>query len=105
VREAYAQLGVTAEVEPFFKDLPRRIAGAHIVVSRAGASTVCELAVIGRPALLVPYPFALDQDQAANAAELAESGAATVIRQPEFTPDRIAAEIVGAFADPEGLTR
>lgn len=105
VREAYAQLGVTAEIEPFFKDLPRRIAGAHIVLSRAGASTVCELSVIGRPALLVPYPFALDQDQAANAAELAESGAATVIRQPEFTPDRVAAEIVGAFADPEGLTR
>ncbi|MFN3892224.1 MAG: undecaprenyldiphospho-muramoylpentapeptide beta-N-acetylglucosaminyltransferase [Beijerinckiaceae bacterium] len=105
VREAYARLGVDADVAPFFKDLPQRIAGAHFVISRAGASTVCELAVIGRPAILVPYPFALDQDQAANAAELAESGAVTVIRQTDFTPDRLSAEIFGAFQDPEGLTR
>lgn len=105
VREAYAALGVQAEVAPFFKDLPQRIADAHLVISRAGASTVCELAVIGRPAILVPYPFALDQDQAANAAELAASGAVTVIRQPDFTPERVAEEITGAFADPEGLTR
>jgi UDP-N-acetylglucosamine--N-acetylmuramyl-(pentapeptide) pyrophosphoryl-undecaprenol N-acetylglucosamine transferase len=105
VREAYAALGVQAEVAPFFKDLPQRIADAHLVISRAGASTVCELAVIGRPAILVPYPFALDQDQAANAAELAASGAVTVIRQPDFTPERVAGEITGAFADPEGLTR
>ena len=105
VREAYARLGVDADVQPFFTDLPQRIANANLVISRAGASTVCELAVIGRPAILVPYPFALDHDQAANAAELAESGAVTVIRQPDFTPDRLAAEIEGAFADPEGLTR
>lgn len=105
VREAYAQLGVNAEVAPFFKDLPQRIADAHLAISRAGASTICELAVIGRPAILVPYPFALDQDQAANAAELAESGAVNVIRQPDFTTERLAAEIVAAFGDPEGLTR
>jgi UDP-N-acetylglucosamine--N-acetylmuramyl-(pentapeptide) pyrophosphoryl-undecaprenol N-acetylglucosamine transferase len=105
VRDAYAQLGVQAEVAPFFKDLPQRIADAHFVISRAGASTVCELAVIGRPAILVPYPFALDQDQAANAAELAESGAVNVIRQPDFTPERLAGEILAAFDDPEGLTR
>jgi UDP-N-acetylglucosamine--N-acetylmuramyl-(pentapeptide) pyrophosphoryl-undecaprenol N-acetylglucosamine transferase len=105
VRDAYAQLGVEAEVAPFFKDLPQRIAGAHFVISRAGASTVCELAVIGRPAILVPYPFALDQDQAANAAELAESGAVTVIRQDDFTPERLAHEVSAVFADPEGLTR
>ena len=105
VRDAYAQLGVQAEVAPFFKDLPQRIADAHFVISRAGASTVCELAVIGRPAILVPYPFALDQDQAANAAELAESGAVNVIRQPDFTPERLAGEILAAFDDPQGLTR
>lgn len=105
VRDAYAQLGVRAEVAAFFKDLPQRIADAHLVISRAGASTVCELAVIGRPALLVPYPFALDQDQAANAAELAASGAVTVIRQADFTAERVAGEIAAAFADPEGLTR
>ena len=58
------------EVEPFFKDLPRRMAEAHLVISRSGASTVAELAAIGRPSILVPLPGALDQDQAANAATL-----------------------------------
>lgn len=105
VREAYARLGVAAEVASFFGDLPQRIADAHLVIGRAGASTVCEIAVIGRPSILVPYPFALDHDQAANAAELAATGAAVVIRQSDFTPQRLASEIEAAFADPEGLTR
>ena len=76
VRDAYARLGVTAEVAPFFADLPARIAAAHLVVSRSGASTVAELAAIGRPAILVPLPHALDQDQLANAGVLAEAGGA-----------------------------
>ena len=58
----------TPRSQPFFKDLPQRIADAHLVISRSGASTVAELAVIGRPSILVPLPGALDQDQAANAA-------------------------------------
>ena len=62
------RLGVEAELAPFFDDLPARIAAAHLVIARAGASTVAELAAIGRPAILVPLPHALDQDQAANAA-------------------------------------
>ena len=74
VREAYARLGVEAEVKSFFSDLPLRIAGAHLVIGRAGASTVSELGVIGRPAILVPLPHALDQDQAANARQFALSG-------------------------------
>src|SRR5262249_26392916 len=65
VRRTYAGLGVDAEVKPFFADLPARIAQAHLVIARSGASTVSELAVIGRPAILVPLPHALDQDQAA----------------------------------------
>ena len=75
------RLGVVAEIAEFFVDLPARIAAAHLVVGRAGASTVSELGVIGRPSILVPYPHALDQDQAANAALLAQTGAATVIRR------------------------
>ncbi len=71
VRETYARLGVAAEVAPFFADLPARIAAAHLVVARSGASTVAELAAIGRPAILVPLPHALDQDQTANAGVLA----------------------------------
>jgi UDP-N-acetylglucosamine--N-acetylmuramyl-(pentapeptide) pyrophosphoryl-undecaprenol N-acetylglucosamine transferase len=97
------RLGFAAEIAEFFPDLPARIAGAHLVVARAGASTVSELAVIGRPSVLVPYPHALDQDQAANAALLAETGAATVIRQPDFTPDALAAIWRAALADTAGL--
>src|SRR5439155_8521936 len=63
VRDIYARLRIAAEVAPFFADLPARIAAAHLVVSRSGAGTVAELAAIGRPAILVPLPHALDQDQ------------------------------------------
>jgi UDP-N-acetylglucosamine--N-acetylmuramyl-(pentapeptide) pyrophosphoryl-undecaprenol N-acetylglucosamine transferase len=97
------RLGFPVEIAEFFADLPARIAGAHLVVARAGASTVSELAVIGRPAILVPYPHALDQDQAANAALLAQSGAATVVRQAEFTPDALAQIWRDAVANPEAL--
>ena len=86
VRAAYARLGVAAECEPFFSDLPIRMAAAHLVISRSGASTVAELAAIGRPAILVPLPHALDQDQFANAGVLAEAGGAVRIEQRDFTP-------------------
>ncbi len=96
-------LSFPAEIAEFFPDLPARIAAAHLVVARAGASTVSELSLIGRPSILVPYPFALDQDQAANAALLAKTGAATVLRQSEFTPDALAAIWRAALADPAAL--
>jgi UDP-N-acetylglucosamine--N-acetylmuramyl-(pentapeptide) pyrophosphoryl-undecaprenol N-acetylglucosamine transferase len=105
VRSAYARLGVTAEVEPFFKDLPARMAAAHLVIGRSGASTVAELAVIGRPSVLVPLPGALDQDQAANAAALGDVGAAVVIAQGAFTPERLEQELLARLRDPETLTR
>ena len=76
VRETYARLQVAAEVEPFFNDLPARMAASHLVVARSGASTVAELAAIGRPGILVPLPHALDQDQHANAGVLMEAGGA-----------------------------
>ena len=101
--QACAALGFSAEIAEFFADLPARIAAAHLVVARAGASTVSELAVIGRPSILVPYPHALDQDQAANAALLAKTGAATVVRQSEFTPAALARLIREALADPAAL--
>ena len=105
VSDAYARLDVKADVQPFFKDLPRRMADAHLVISRSGASTVAELAAIGRPSILVPLPGAIDQDQAANARSMEAIGAATVIMQPEFTPERLAREIAGRLAAPESLTR
>ncbi|TDR94607.1 undecaprenyldiphospho-muramoylpentapeptide beta-N-acetylglucosaminyltransferase [Enterovirga rhinocerotis] len=105
VRAAYAEAGIAASVEPFFKDLPARMAAAHLVISRSGASTVAELAAIGRPSVLVPLPGALDQDQAANAKTLAEIGAATLVMQPDFTPERVATEIAAHLVDPSSLVR
>ncbi|WP_095086938.1 undecaprenyldiphospho-muramoylpentapeptide beta-N-acetylglucosaminyltransferase [Mesorhizobium sophorae] len=103
VKAAYAALGVAAEVSPFFTDMAQRIAAAHLVVSRSGASTVSEIAVIGRPALLVPYPYALDHDQAANAAALAAAGGGEVHPQSSLSPERIAALIGGLMDSPERL--
>ena len=103
VRETYAGLGVTAEVSDFFRDMPARIAGAHLVISRSGASTVAELSVIGRPSILVPLPGALDQDQAANARTLANVNGARMVMQPDFTAETLAADLTALLADPVGL--
>ena len=101
VRDTYARLQVACDVAPFFKDLPARMAASHLVVSRSGASTVAELAAIGRPGVLIPLPHALDQDQRANAGVLMDAGGAIRLDQAEFTPDRLAAEIA-ALAGPPG---
>jgi len=99
--KAYADLSIEAEISPFFDDMPRRIAASHLVICRAGASTVSELAVIGRPSILVPYPFALDHDQAANAAELAEKGGASIVPQSELDGAKLAAMLVDAMNNPQ----
>ena len=104
-RAIYSRLGVKAKVAAFFVDLPARIARAHLVIARSGASTVAELAAIGRPSILVPLPHALDQDQLANAAALAAAGGALLIRQSEFTDERLAAELAQLFGDPGRLVQ
>lgn len=101
VRAAYQRMGIAAEVAPFFQNMAGRIANAHFVISRAGASTVSELGVIGRPSLLVPYPFALDHDQAANAAALQAAGGAMVVKQADLTPQKIADIILSIMNDPQ----
>ena len=105
VRLAYARLGVQGECAPFFSDLPQRMAAVHLIVSRSGASTVAELSAIGRPAILVPLPGAIDQDQFANAGVLAEAGGAIRIVQADFTPERLASDIAALAADPARLAR
>jgi UDP-N-acetylglucosamine--N-acetylmuramyl-(pentapeptide) pyrophosphoryl-undecaprenol N-acetylglucosamine transferase len=105
VRAAYARIGVEAEIAAFFPDLPARIAGSHLIVSRSGASTVAELSAIGRPGILVPLPHALDQDQFYNAGVLAEAGGAIRLEQRDFTPERLAADIARLAADPAALAR
>jgi UDP-N-acetylglucosamine--N-acetylmuramyl-(pentapeptide) pyrophosphoryl-undecaprenol N-acetylglucosamine transferase len=103
VAATYGRLGVAAEVAPFFTDLPARMADAHLVISRSGATTVAELAAIGRPSILVPLPGALDQDQFANATVLQKAGGAILLIQDAFTPDRLAQEIAALVAAPDRL--
>ena len=103
-KAAYSALGIKPELAPFFSDMPQRIATAHFVISRSGASTVSEIAAIGRPALLVPYPHALDHDQAANAAKLAKTGGVEVANQDTLTPENIAARLVASMTNPAELT-
>jgi len=103
VRDAYARLGVAADVAPFFNDLPARMAASHLIVSRSGASTVAELSAIGRPGILVPLPHALDQDQRANAGVLMEAGGAIRLEQADFTPERLAAEVATLAGEPGRL--
>jgi UDP-N-acetylglucosamine--N-acetylmuramyl-(pentapeptide) pyrophosphoryl-undecaprenol N-acetylglucosamine transferase len=103
VRDIYGKLGAAMETAEFFADLPARMAAAHLVIGRAGASTVAELAAIGRPAILVPLPHALDQDQLANATALANAGGAIVMLQDTFTPRRLADELSTLAAAPDRL--
>ncbi len=100
---SYAKLGVPAEVAPFFTDMADRIARAHLVICRSGASTVSELAVIGRPSVLVPYPYALDHDQAANAAALKAQGGAQVIAQAKLSHERLKELLEDSMKDAPGL--
>lgn len=104
VEAAYTKLKVNAELATFFGDLPARIAASHLVVSRSGATTVAELAAIGRPSILVPLPGAIDQDQFANAGVLVVREGAIRIAQAEFTPVRLAAEITALAGDPDRLS-
>jgi UDP-N-acetylglucosamine--N-acetylmuramyl-(pentapeptide) pyrophosphoryl-undecaprenol N-acetylglucosamine transferase len=104
-RAAYREAGVAAELETFFEDLPACLARAGLVICRAGASTVAELTVVGRPAILVPYPHAMDDHQSANAAALTDAGAAWLMRQPEFTPEALTARLSELLADPAPLGR
>ena len=103
LREAYQKAGIAAHVAPFFRDLPERIAKAHLVVARAGASTVAELMAIGRPCLLVPLPHALDNDQLENATRLQEGGGGWCVRQQELTRDRLAGEVQRLLSSPQLL--
>ena len=103
VGEAYAPLKLNVELAPFFPDLPHRIARSHLIISRSGASTIGELTVIGRPAILVPLPGAIDQDQRANGAVLERAGGALMMEQSAITPERFAEAISGLISDPEAL--
>ncbi len=96
LREHYRQAGVNAELVPFIDDMAARYAVADLVICRAGASTVTEIAAIGIASVLVPYPHAVDDHQTHNARYLAERGAAVLVPQSEFTPENLA-RLLGEF--------
>ncbi|MBW9062502.1 undecaprenyldiphospho-muramoylpentapeptide beta-N-acetylglucosaminyltransferase [Rhizobium herbae] len=103
VEGCVAKLEMSADIAPFFNDMAERIAKAHLVICRSGASTVSEIAVIGRPAILVPYPYALDHDQAANAAAIAATGGAKVIAQAELSAEKLSRILTEAMNNPAKL--
>jgi UDP-N-acetylglucosamine--N-acetylmuramyl-(pentapeptide) pyrophosphoryl-undecaprenol N-acetylglucosamine transferase len=100
VREAYLEHGVRACVLAFIEDMPEALAQADLVVSRAGAAALAELAAAGRAALLIPFPAATDQHQLTNAQVLERAGAARVILQAELTPERLIREIHELLSEP-----
>jgi UDP-N-acetylglucosamine--N-acetylmuramyl-(pentapeptide) pyrophosphoryl-undecaprenol N-acetylglucosamine transferase len=99
LRAAYETLGVRADVRAFLDDVPAELARADVVVARSGAGTVAEVAAIGRAAIFVPFPFAADDHQRANAESLSKSNAAVCLIQREATPAKLAAEIGTLFED------
>jgi UDP-N-acetylglucosamine--N-acetylmuramyl-(pentapeptide) pyrophosphoryl-undecaprenol N-acetylglucosamine transferase len=102
-RAALAAAGIEAEVSSFFKDMPERLAACHLAITRAGASTIAELTVAGRPALLVPYPHAMDDHQTANAQALADAGGAWLLPQGSLTPAVLASRLEALLTMPASL--
>jgi UDP-N-acetylglucosamine--N-acetylmuramyl-(pentapeptide) pyrophosphoryl-undecaprenol N-acetylglucosamine transferase len=105
VCETYAAAGVAADIRSYFVDLPAEISASHVVIARAGASTVAELAVAGRPSILVPLPIATDDHQTDNARALADTGGAVVLQQPRFTTDAVAAALESWLGNPHALAQ
>ena len=103
VRNRYAALNIPAELLTYIEDMPDRIGEAHLIIARAGASTIAELTAAGRPAILIPLPIATDDHQTANAREMAKAGGARMIPQVEFTPEVLAAQIEAIAGDPQAL--
>ena len=103
VRAKYAEHEIPAELATYLPDLPEQLAWAHLVIARAGASTLAELTVAGRPAILVPLPSATDDHQTANAREMTKAGGARTIAQGDFTPVELAKQMQKLGLDPAAL--
>jgi UDP-N-acetylglucosamine--N-acetylmuramyl-(pentapeptide) pyrophosphoryl-undecaprenol N-acetylglucosamine transferase len=104
-RAAYAQLGVSADLASFFTDIPARLAASHLVIARSGASTVAELAVAGRPAILVPLPSAMDNHQYFNANAFEDVGGGWVMPQEGFTAASLSARLEAFLGSPSSLNK
>lgn len=104
VRAIYEDAGIAVEVEPFFNDVPERLKSAHLVIGRAGGSSVAELAMAGLPSILVPLPIAASDEQGANGKALQDAGAAWMVRQPDFTSAALTALVADLITHPERLS-
>lgn len=102
-RNAYKRNNITANCESFFSDVPERLAKAHLLIARSGASTVAETTTVGRPAILVPYPYAIDDHQSRNAHAIDEVGAGWLMPQEAFTPDVLSDRLEALFSEPKTL--
>ena len=98
----YDMMGVAADVQPFFEDVPVRIDAAQLVISRAGASSIADLTVIGRPSILIPLAIAVRDEQSANARALVETGGAFLIQERDLTAEGLSGHIKAILSDPEG---
>lgn len=101
VRDFYDAQGIRADVQPFFSDVPRRIAESQLVISRSGASSVADISVIGRPAILIPYPFATGDHQTANAQGLVDAGGAIRIPESKLEPAMLSEQVASVLDNPE----
>jgi UDP-N-acetylglucosamine--N-acetylmuramyl-(pentapeptide) pyrophosphoryl-undecaprenol N-acetylglucosamine transferase len=101
----YRAMGLDAELNPFFGDMPARYEWAHLVVCRSGASSVTELAAAGRPALMIPLPNSIDDHQMANAQSFAARGGGWVVSESAFTPENAAERLTSILSDGAGLAR
>lgn len=101
VRGFYDAQGIRADVQPFFSDVPRRIAESQLVISRSGASSVADISVIGRPAILIPYPFATGDHQTANAQGLVDAGGAIRIPESKLEPAMLSEQVASVLDNPE----
>ncbi|UTP38409.1 undecaprenyldiphospho-muramoylpentapeptide beta-N-acetylglucosaminyltransferase [Phenylobacterium sp. LH3H17] len=104
-RQIYADAMVVSEIAPFFRDMASRLRDAHLVIGRSGAGSVCEFAVAGKPAILIPLAIALDDDQGQNARVLVEAGGAEVCREGQLTVDVMASALEKLLTNPERLAR
>ncbi|HEV2746213.1 MAG TPA: undecaprenyldiphospho-muramoylpentapeptide beta-N-acetylglucosaminyltransferase [Allosphingosinicella sp.] len=103
VRARYAALGIPADLATYMPDLPERLAWSHLVIARAGASTIAELTAAGRPAILIPLPSATDDHQTWNAREMARAGGARMIAQRNFTAVELAKQMQRLGLEPQAL--
>lgn len=101
VAEFYAQAGIDADVQPFFDDVPRRMSEAQLVISRAGASSVADISIIGRPSILIPYAAATGDHQTANARGLVEAGAAIMVPENMADPESLTQQIEMVLGQPD----